>query len=295
MQSEQLQIAIAMLRESGFSEHDWATQRAEMEAMTVVSPPPDEAVFTPTDADGVPCEIVTMPSSRDDRWIMYTHGGAYVSGSLRTHARYVAMLAGATDTTLLNVDYRLAPEHPHPAAVDDAVRAYRWLVRGRGVSPHHIVLAGDSAGGGLAAATLVTLRDAGDPLPAGAALMSPWADLTLSSESVEGRAALDPLCQPESLGTAAAAYLGRVDPKSPLASPRYADLSGLPPLLIHVGDHEILLDDSTGLADQARSSGVDVELMVAPEMIHVWHLFAGNVPESDDALAAFAAWIRARL
>ena len=196
---------------------------------------------------------------------------------------------------MLNVDYRLAPEHPHPAAVDDAVAAYRWLTTDGGIAPERVVLCGDSAGGGLAVATLLALRDAGDPLPAGAALISPWTDLTFSGASHDTRLDVDPMCSRTSLSPSVEAYVGDGDPKAPLVSPAHADLAGLPPLLIHVGDHETLLDDSTMLAERAAAAGVDVELWVAPEMIHVWHVFAGMVPESDVALATLGRWIEARL
>ena len=195
---------------------------------------------------------------------------------------------------VLNVDYRLAPEHPHPAGVDDAVTVYRWLLAS-GLAPGRIVIAGDSAGGGLAAATLVALRDRGEPAPAGGALISPWADLTMTADSYRTRAELDPMVSHEGLVPSAEAYLAGTDPKDPTVSAVFADLTGLPPLVIHVGDHEVLLDDSVLLAERARAAGVEVELWVAPEMIHVWHAFAGLVPEGQEALERLAAWIRARL
>jgi acetyl esterase/lipase len=264
-----------------------------MESWTGTAPMPDGLVTAPVDAGGVRAEWVEMPGVDPTRVIQYHHGGAYTAGSLNTHRRFVAVLSEATGARVLNVDYRLAPEHPHPAAVDDAVAAYRWLTKD--VDPQHVVVAGDSAGGGLTAAMLVALRDAGDPLPAGGALISPWTDLTLESESHTTRRDVDPMCNSTSLAPSAAAYSGAHDRRAPLVSPRFADLTGLPPLLIHVGDHETLLDDAVGLAKAAESAGVDVDLWVAPEMVHVWHAFFGLVPESEDAVARLSAWVRTRL
>ncbi len=255
---------------------------------------PDDTLVEPVVADGVPCEWIAAPGVATDRAVLYLHGGAYTAGSLNTHRLHVANLSAACGARVLNVDYRLAPEHPHPAAVDDALTAYRWLLAG-GLEPSRVVLAGDSAGGGLTAAALVAIRDAGVPTPAGGALISPWADLTMTAATYESRADVDPMVSLESLTPSAEAYLAGTDPTAPTASAVHADLSGLPPLLIHVGDHEVLLDDSVLLAERARAAGVDVELWVAPEMIHVWHAFAGLVPEGAEAMAAMGAWIRARL
>jgi acetyl esterase/lipase len=295
MASNELQAVIELLRAQPDVQVDFPTRRANMEAATAAWPVPEGVAIEPVVADGVPCEWVTAASAAAGRAILYVHGGAYTTGSLATHRRHVAQLSAAARTPVLNVDYRLAPEHPHPAAVEDAVAAHRWLTSTGGLAPGRVVLCGDSAGGGLAVAALVALRDAGDPLPAGAALISPWTDLTFSGESHDTRLALDPMCSRTSLTPSAEAYVGGADPGAPLISPAHADLSGLPPLLIHVGDHETLLDDSTMLAERARAAGVDVELEVAPEMIHVWHVFAGMVPESDVALTAMGQWIDMRL
>lgn len=294
MASAELQTIIELLRSQLAIEADVPARRASMEAATATWPVPDDTGVQPVVASGVPCEWVAAPGVAEDRAILYLHGGAYTTGSLGTHRRHVAQLSAAAGARVLNVDYRLAPEHPHPAAVDDAVAAYRWLLTGAGVAPDRVVLCGDSAGGGLAVAALLALRDAGDPTPAGAALISPWTDLTFSGASHDTRAEVDPMCSRASLAPSAAAYVGEGDPKAPLISPAHADLSDLPPLLIHVGDHETLLDDSTMLAERAAAVGVDVELWIAPEMIHVWHVFAGMVPESDEALATLGRWIEAR-
>ena len=295
MASEQLQTIVDLLRSQPLIDADFPARRANMEAGASLWPVPEGSSVEPVDAGGVSCEWVGMPGVATDRAVLYVHGGAYTTGSLATHRRHVAQLAGATGARVLNVDYRLAPEHPHPAAVDDAVAAFRWLTSTGGIEPQRVVLSGDSAGGGLAVATLLALRDAGDPLPAGAALISPWTDLTMSGASHDTRLELDPMCSRTSLSPSVEAYVGAGDPKAPLISPAHADLSGLPPLLIHVGDHETLLDDSTMLAERAAAAGVDVELVVAPEMIHVWHVFAGMVPESDVALADLGRWIETRL
>jgi acetyl esterase/lipase len=295
MASDELQAVIELLRAQPDVDADFPTRRANMEAATAAWPVPEGVAIEPVVADGVPCEWVTAASAATDRAVLYVHGGAYTTGSLATHRRHVAQLSAAARTPVLNVDYRLAPEHPHPAAVEDAVTAHQWLTTTAGMASDRVVLCGDSAGGGLAVATLLALRDAGDRLPAGAALISPWTDLTFSGESHDTQLALDPMCSRTSLTPSAAAYVGDADPAAPLISPAHADLSGLPPLLIHVGDHETLRDDSTMLAERARAAGVEVELEVVPEMIHVWHVFAGMVPESDVALAAMGQWIDMRL
>jgi len=295
MASPELQAIIELLRSQPTIDADFPARRANMEAATGLWPLPVDTHVEAVVAGGVPCEWVTTPGAARDRAILYVHGGAYTTGSLATHRRHVAQLSAAAGARVLNVDYRLAPEHPHPAAVDDAVAAYRWLRTDAGVAPEHIVLCGDSAGGGLAVATLLALRDAGDPVPAGAALISPWTDLTFSGASHDSRLDLDPMCSRASLSPSADAYVGDGDPKAPLISPAHADLTDLPPLLIHVGDHETLLDDSTMLAERAAAAGVDVELWIAPEMIHVWHVFAGMVPESDVALATHGRRIATRV
>jgi epsilon-lactone hydrolase len=227
----------------------------------------------------------------DDRVLLYLHGGAYQIGSPATLRHLVALISDAARTRVLSVDYRLAPEHPFPAAVDDTLTAYRWLLA-NGTDPARIAIAGDSAGGGLTLAALVALRDAGVPLPAAAVAMSPWTDLALTGESLRTRAEADFMLQPAGMRETADTYLAGEDPHHPYASPLYADLRGLPPLLIHVGDAEVILDDSTRFAARARDAGVDVTLEVWDEMPHVWHAFAGLLPEADQAVARIGSWLR---
>ncbi|HTO55971.1 MAG TPA: alpha/beta hydrolase fold domain-containing protein, partial [Myxococcota bacterium] len=194
----------------------------------------------------------------------------------------------------LVIDYRLGPEHRFPAAVDDAVAAYRFLLDS-GYSPAHLAIAGDSAGGGLTMATLVALRDARLPLPATGVGLSPWVDLTGDSATMTSKADVDPMVQRAPLLTLAGHYLGKTDPRTPLASPLFADLKGLPPLLIQVGESETLLDDSKSFSERARKAGVEVELEVWPEMIHVWQAFAALLPEGREAIARIGAHLRKRL
>lgn len=294
MASDELAMVIDLLRARPVFGGDFATSRDALEAGASSMPLPDGTTVEPVDASGVPCEWVRGRGARDDCTIMYLHGGGYTIGSLVTHRRLVALLCEHAGALGLSVGYRLAPEHPHPAALEDSVAAYRWLLE-RGAAPERTVLAGDSAGGGLALATLVALRDQDLPLPCGAALISPWTDLTMTAETYDTRGHLDPMIARESLTLSALAYLGGTDPKTPLASPLFAELGGLPPLAVHVGDFECLLDDSREFCAKAEGAGVEVELWVAPEMIHVWHAFAGLVPESDAALARLGGWIRQRL
>jgi acetyl esterase/lipase len=249
----------------------------------------------PVDADGVPAEIITADGATTDGAVVHFLGGAYVGGGLGSHRGFAAKLSAGTESQVLLVDYRLAPEHPFPAALDDAVAAYGWVVGdGLGVAPETVVVSGDSAGGGLAAALLPVLRDAGTPLPGGAVLLSPWTDLACSGASHTTEGARDPLCSTGMLEKAAAAYAGTVARTDPRVSPLYADLGGLPPLLVHVGEAEILRDDAVVYAERAAAAGTPVELYIGPNMVHVWHLFADVAPESTRDLATVAAWISAR-
>jgi len=227
--------------------------------------------------------------------ILYLHGGGYVLGGCATHRNLAARLALAADARVIVPEYRLAPEHPFPIAVEDAAAVYEALLES-GIFPSRLAVAGDSAGGGLAAALLLSLRDSRRPLPALAVLISPWSDLSLSGDSYRTRADLDPIDRVLPLRRMAQCYLGKhSDPKAPLASPIFGDLSGLPPMLVQVGDHEVLLDDATRLAQKARGALVDVELKIWPEMWHGWHLAAPALPEANEAISQAGAYVRARM
>lgn len=269
--------------------------RADMEAMMAALPAIPGVSYEPADAGGVPAEWATPDGVAPRGTLLYLHGGGYFEGSIDTHRRLVAALSRAAGVRGLSVGYRLAPEHPFPAAVEDAVAAYRWLVSEGREAPGRVVVAGDSAGGGLTFATLVALRDGGDPLPAGGFGISPWTDLAATGESLTTRRDQDPMIDPASLDVTVARYLPAGDRRQPLASPLYADLEGLPPLLIHVGGAEVLYDDAARMAQAARKAGVEVELAEWDGAFHVWHMLAGMLPESDEAVAAAGAWIAKRL
>jgi acetyl esterase/lipase len=253
-----------------------------------------DVAVTPVAHDALLGEWVTPSQRTEAGVVLFLHGGGYNAGSPRTHRALAAHLAQAAHMPVFLPEYRLAPEHPFPAAVEDAAAAYLWLLQ-QEIPAQQIVIGGDSAGAGLAAATLVKLRDDGTRLPAGAFLLSPWVDLALTGASIHTRAALDPLTTYHALHRAARYYVHDHDVQHPLASPLYADLTGLPPLLIHVGDHELLLNDATRLADQARAVGVAVDIEVWNEMWHVWHAWADELPEARAALATIAAWIEKQL
>lgn len=245
------------------------------------------------DPGGVRVDVVSPRLVDPTASIVYLHGGAYVSGSPRSYRRLVSHLAAITGCRVYAVDYRLAPEHPYPAALDDSIAVYTALQADE--SAETLVLAGDSAGGGLTLATAVTLRDRGAPLPAALACIAPWADLTCSGQSMRTRARLERMMSPAGLAIDARRYANGENLRNPLISPLFADLRGLPPLLIQVGDDEILLDDSTRLATVAEAAGVSVTLQVWPRLWHVWHLYAGLMPEADAALRAIAAFISAQV
>lgn len=223
--------------------------------------------------------------------LLYLHGGGYFGCSAASHRPITAGFA-LHNFLVFAPDYRLAPENPFPAAVDDAVAAYRGLLA-EGFLAESIVIAGDSAGGGLALSLLLALRDAGVPMPAAAALFSPWTDLAATGESVRTNAARCAMFHGPDIGLSARYYLGDTDPRNPLASPLYADLAGLPPLLIHVGQDEVLRDDSTRFAERARGAGVRVELKIWPVVPHAWQLAAQKVPEARESIRESAAFLRA--
>lgn len=245
---------------------------------------------TPVEAGGVRAEWVDPEGGADDRAVLYLHGGGYVAGSIDSHRNLIGHLASATGGRVLALDYRLAPEHPATAPVEDSVAAYRWLLD-QGFPPAKLAIAGDSAGGGLVMATLLALKEQGVDQPSSAVGISAWVDMELGGESMATRADVDPLINPAGIQKMAETFLGGADPRHPLVSPLLGELSGLPPLLLQVGDHETLLDDSTRFAAKAEAAGVDTTLEVWPEMVHVWHGSAGFVPEADQAIARIAEFL----
>ena len=282
MASEQLSKVLEILASRpGDPNATIAEIRAGMERVSERMPSDVESRVV--NAGGVPAQWIVPPAANAERVILYLHGGGYTMGSCNTHRAMIARIARASDARALAIDYRLAPENPFPAAVEDATAAYRWLLS-EDHSPGKIVIAGDSAGGGLTLAALAALRDSGVPLPAGAVPISPWTDLEGTGDSVRSRANRDPMIQPGGLSEMASMYLGGADAKNPLASPLHADFRGFPPLLIQVGDAEILLDDATRVAARAKAAGVEVKLEVWDDMIHVWHVFAKLLPEGQQAI-----------
>jgi acetyl esterase/lipase len=266
--------------------------RRRLEAIKCIVPrPPRDTDETHLSADGLPAVRVTGPRSRDGHHILYLHGGAYSYGSAAHYRDFFWRVAGATAAGVLCIDYRLAPEHPFPAAVDDAVRAYRWLLA-QGADPRRVAFMGDSAGGGLAFGALLRLRDERAPMPAAAVGLSPWTDLALSGPSIERNAKADPMLNANQARTFAHHYLAGADPRTPYASPLHGDPSGLPPALIQVGSDEILRDDAEGLASNLRSRACSVELEVWPRMPHVWHLFARVIPEGRRAIERVGDFVR---
>ncbi|MBI4693509.1 MAG: alpha/beta hydrolase [Gammaproteobacteria bacterium] len=250
--------------------------------------------YRDVDAGGVPAMWVVPEGAHQDRVLLYTHGGGYVFCSVETHRRLAAHIARAIGCVALVIDYRLAPEHPHPAAVTDAVTSYKWLL-GRGIAAKHVALSGDSAGGGLALATALKLRDEGIALPAGVVPLSPWADMVGATETMTSREAVDMLVSPQAIKDLAALFLKGQDAREPYASPVYANYRDLCPIYVQVGDEEVLLDDARAVAEAAQSAGVDTTLDVFPEMQHVFQIAAGNLPEADEAIARIAAWLKPRL
>ncbi len=270
-----------------------AERRRQYERAERAFPTPPEIKVERVSAPVAPAEWLRPPGAAPGRVVLYLNGGGYVIGSPRSHRHLAAAIAAASEAAGLLLDYRLAPEHPFPAAVEDATAAYRWLLE-QGVAPDRIVIGGDSAGGGLTVATLVALRDSAVPRPAGGVCISPWTDLTMSGATYRTRAQSDPIVSRPGIDDLARAYLGATSPRTPLASPLFADLRDLPPLLIHVGSDEVLLDDAVELAARAKAAGVDATLEVWDRMIHVWHWFLPMLDEAQAAIDAIGRFVRTR-
>ena len=243
--------------------------------------------------NGLYAEWLTPKDSMDGKLLLYLHGGAYVVGGCDMYRQMVSHMARAGRIQALLPEYRLSPEHKYPAAIDDAVGIYRTLLQ-QGIKPESIIFVGDSAGGGLAVATLLALSDAGDLLPAAAVLLSPFLDVSGSGESMQSRAMQDPWFHAEDISTIADYYCAAEQRREPLVSPVFADVGGLPPLYIQVGDDEILLSDSERIAQKIKVAGGEVELEVWPEMWHVFQMFIGKMPESGRAIRKIGDYVRGR-
>jgi epsilon-lactone hydrolase len=268
-----------------------AELRTRYDGISAMFSLPDGITMEKIDAGGVPAERLRGRNTMPGRTILYLHGGGYAIGSPVSHRHVAAAIVEAAEATLVVPDYRLAPEHRYPAAIHDALAAYTWLLE-HGQDPAQLIVAGDSAGGGLALATMISARNQGLPLPAAAVLISPWVDLAGTGDTLETLQARDPIVQKAGLMDMARYYLGDRDPRTPLASPLYADLTGLPPLLIQVGSEEVLLDDSLRIQHRAREHGVTTTLEVWDEMIHVWHFFHPQLQEGREAIQKVGQYIR---
>jgi len=261
-------------------------------AMETLIPRPPRGTETITiNVGGVSADRVITPASRPNRHVLYLHGGGYRLGAPSTYRHFTWRIASATQARVVVIDYRLAPENPFPAALEDAVSYYCWMLA-EGADARQIIVMGDSAGGGLALALLLKLRDSGLPRPVAAVVLSPWTDLALTGASVTLNAKFDAIVQAEDAPIFAADYLAGADPRHPYASPLYGDPTGLPPTLIQVGSEEVLRDDAVRMAEKMQRAHCQAELQIWPRMPHVWHLFAPIVPEAREAIAEISKFVQ---
>jgi acetyl esterase/lipase len=292
MSTEQQRQLDAILRQGGLdTSADVPTLRAAFSELMARVPVAPDVQQSPVEIGGVAGVEVTVQGNEAENVILYFHGGVYVIGYAAATVPLVGDLVRRTGTKAITLEYRLAPEHPYPAAVEDARAAYVGLLA-QGIAPGQIALAGESAGGGLAVALLLALREAGVPLPSCAYLMSPYADLTLSGETLEAKQTVDPLLTPDGLSARVPDYVGEADASDPLISPIFGDLTGLPPLLIQVGSHEVLLSDALRLATRAAISDVPVTLEVTPGVPHVFQAYAALLDEAGAALDRAAGFVK---
>ena len=299
MPSQAMQDSIDALRDrrkanAGQAPPTLAERRAAFVPGDRLHPVPDDVRVSEVSAGGVPAHWLDAPGTGSGRVLLFLHGGGFELGSVRSDGELAARLGRASGMRVLFPEYRLAPEHPFPAAIDDVLAVWRWLRIDQDLSARSIAVAGDSAGGGLAVALLVAARDAGEALPAAAALMSPTVDLTSSGRSMTERVDQDPISTPAMLRQFASDYLAGADPKTPLASPLFASLAGLPPLLVQVGTADLLLSDSERLAAAAAEAGVDVTLEVREGLPHVYPIMLGT-PEADQATQQTGTFLRVRV
>jgi acetyl esterase/lipase len=295
MSAEQRQALEAVLRQNSFpADSDISEQRRLLKELVAGQPLPPELTVTPATLGGVPVAEITIDGIEPRHVVLYFHGGVYVLGDAFQAADLASQVGRRTSARVFSVDYRLAPEHPFPAAVDDALAVYEALLHD-GTAPADIVFAGESAGGGLAVATMVSARDHGLPLPAAAFVMSPYADLTLAGATLDTKGAADPLLSRESLAARVPDYTAGQDPALGLISPIFADLTGLPPLIIQAGTHEVLLDDAIRLARQAATADVDVNLDITAGVPHVFQTFYPMIDEAGAALDRAGQLLSARL
>ena len=289
--SQELNTVLEMIRNrSAETRKTTDDNRLSYERIMATLPMDDDIETERVGVNGVPAEWISAPESEDDRVVLYLHGGGYLFGSVRTHRVMLAHLARAAKARVLALDYRLAPEIPFPAPVEDSVSAYRWLLS-QGIVPEKMAIGGDSAGGGLTIAALVALRHVGEPMPAAGVCISAWADMEATGQSYTTNAEADPSVSKERILNIAGVYMNGKDPKAPLASPIHADLTGLPPLLLQVGSIEVLLDDSTMLKSRAEEAGVSVEMEVWDDMPHVWHHYAPILPEARKAIGRIGEFV----
>jgi monoterpene epsilon-lactone hydrolase len=292
---EQRATLDAILRQSAFPiDSDVAEQRRSLRAAVSAQPLPADVTVTAAALGGIPTAEITVDGIEPRHVVLYFHGGVYVMGDAFLAADLASQVGRRTDAKVISVDYRLAPEHPYPAAVDDALAAYEALLHG-GTVPSDIVFAGESAGGGLAVVTMVNARDHGLPVPAGAYVMSPYADLTLAGTTMESKREVDPLFTRELLQARVTDYTAGQDASLGLISPVFADLSGLPPLIIQAGSHELLLDDAVRLAGQAAAADVEVTLEITPGVPHVFQAYSAILDEATAALDRAGRFLWARL
>ena len=292
MSQEELAAIYEMMAASPYPDDaNPAEMRVGIDAAGEAFPVPDSVDITPLEMAGLSCEWTVAKSGQSGPAMLYLHGGGYIAGSLTSHRNLVARLAEKIDGRILTVDYRLAPEHPFPAAVVDGLAAYEALLDS-GIDPNHLTIGGDSAGGGLTMATLVSARDKGLPMPAGALLFSPWTDLTASGATIATNAAVDPTIGLKVIKASADHYLAGAEGNSPLASPIFADLRGMPPVFIQTGAVEVLLSDSETLRDRLTEAGSDCQLEVWDKMFHVWHAQWPILSEARDAIDKAAAFVK---
>lgn len=293
-EAEALRAQFATVRRGIDGSATLADQRAASEHFGDLATEPEGVEFTAREYGGVGVLVARPAAAPPDRVVQYLHGGGYQVCSIHSHRKLAGHIARASGVTVVSADYRMAPEHPHPAAVTDSAAVSRALLAA-GCAPDHLALAGDSAGGGLAVATVLALRAGGGPAPAALVALSGWFDLACAGGSIHSRADTDLSVSLKYLEIARDDFLVGGDPRDPWASPLYGDLRGLPPLYLQVGDDEILLDDSVRLADAARRAGVDVQLDVYPEMQHVFQKAVGRIPEADDAVRRIGQFLRRHL